>query len=168
MEEISASNRRVRVLLIFFMAALVVSGLTAIPLKREIEIINELAGPGSWLGASLPALALWLGFLREGLTDAYGRYPFLAYGTDWLAFGHLVIALAFIGPLRDPRGNIWVIEFGMIACLLIIPWTLIFGALRAIPPFWRLIDMSFGLFGMIPLWLAYREIRYFQLKYDKS
>jgi hypothetical protein len=29
-------------------------------------------------------------------------YPFLAYGTDWLAFVHLVIAVAFVGPFFDP------------------------------------------------------------------
>jgi hypothetical protein len=82
----------------------------------------------------------------------------LAYGTDWLAFGHVAIAIAFLGVLQDPRRNIWVVHFGIIACLLIVPWTLIFGAIRKIPFFWQLIDMSFGLVGLLPLWLARQSI----------
>jgi hypothetical protein len=81
------------------------------------------------------------------------------YGTDWLAFGHLMIAIAFIGPLRDPVRNIWVVEFGMIACVLVIPAALICGFVRGIPFFWRLIDCSFGVFGIVPLYLAWRLIR---------
>jgi hypothetical protein len=71
-----------------------------------------------------------------------------------LAFGHVVIAIAFLGALRDPVKNIWVIEFGMIACALILPWAFTFGIVREIPFFWTLIDKSFGIFGMIPLWMA--------------
>jgi hypothetical protein len=33
-----------------------------------------------------------------------------------------------------------------------------FGSIREIPFFWQLIDMSFGVFGIIPLWLARRDI----------
>ena len=69
-----------------------------------------------------------------------------------------VIAVAFIGPLRDPIRNMWVIEFGMIACILIIPWALMFGVIRHIPWFWSVIDMSFGIFGIGPLWLIRRDI----------
>jgi hypothetical protein len=47
----------------------------------------------------------------------------------------------------------------MIACLLVIPWTLFFGAIRGIPFFWQLIDMSFGILGLIPLWLARQSIQ---------
>ena len=35
-----------------------------------------------------------VGKVRDALNDTYSRYPFIAYGTDWLAFGHFVIALA--------------------------------------------------------------------------
>ena len=58
--------------------------------------------------------------------------------------------------MRDPVRNRWVIDFGIIACLLIIPYALVFGGIRGIPVWWRLIDCSFGLFGLIPLWLARR------------
>lgn len=60
----------------------------------------------------IPGLAWWLSHMYEGLDGSCGNYPFLAYGTDWLAFAHLVIAIAFWGPLKDPVKNIWVVEFG--------------------------------------------------------
>ncbi len=72
---------------------------------------------------------------------------------------HVVIAIAFIGPLRDPLKNVWVVEFGMIACVLVVPWVLIFAPLRGIPLFWMLIDCSFGVIGFIPLWLVRKYIR---------
>ena len=155
---IKTREQRIRALLIFFMVALGISGITAIPLQWEIGILNQLFGPVSSFGAVFPAFGYWIGFVHDGLLDTFTHYPFLAYGTDWLAFAHVVIAVAFIGPLRDPVKNIWVIEFGMIACALIIPWTLIFGALRDIPFFWRLVDMSFGVIGVLPLWFVRSEI----------
>lgn len=42
-----------------------------------------------------------------------------------------MIAIAFIGPLRDPVRNIWIIQWGMIACVLVIPLALLAGAARA-------------------------------------
>jgi hypothetical protein len=94
-----------------------------------------------------------------GILDTHTRYPFMLYGTDWLAFGHFAIAIAFIGPMRDPLRNIWVIDFGIIACLLIIPYAFVFGGIRGIPIWWRLIDCSFGVFGVVPLLLARRATR---------
>jgi hypothetical protein len=58
------------------------------------------------------------------------------------------------GAIRDPVRNIWVVEFGIIACLAIVPFVLVFGRLRGIPWFWQCVDMSFGLFGLVPLWVA--------------
>jgi hypothetical protein len=151
-------QKRIRFLLVFFMAALAISGLTAIPLRWEVSIMMPFVRLGSQWGFLFPALAQWLEKIDKGLQNGYGQYPFLAYGTDWLAFGHIVIAIAFIGPLREPVRNIWVVEFAMIACALIIPWTLIFGTIRQIPFFWQWIDLSFGIFGLIPLWLVHRDI----------
>jgi len=117
-----------------------------------------LFGDGSIVGTLFPALADWLERINEGVQNGYGQYPFLAYGTDWLAFGHVAIAITFIGVLRDRVNNICVVESGMTACLLIIPRPLVFGAIRSIPFFWQVIDMSFGVFGIIPLWLIRRDI----------
>jgi hypothetical protein len=94
-----------------------------------------------------------------GLMETSSRYPFLFYGTDWLAFGHFVIAISFLGPLRNPVRNNWVIDFGIIACALVIPFALIFGSIRGIPFWWRLIDCSFGVFGLVPLLFARRATK---------
>ncbi len=158
MNNIAVRKRRIRFLLIFFMLALATSGLTAIPLRWEVALLNQWFGMNSLLQRVWPSFTEWLSRVNDGVQTGYGRYPLLAYGTDWLAFGHVAIALAFIGPLRDPLKNLWVIEFGMMACLLVIPWALIFGSLRGIPFFWTLVDMSFGVAGIIPLWFARRSI----------
>jgi hypothetical protein len=107
----------------------------------------------------LPGLMDWISRVRRGLDAADAEYPFVLYGTDWLAFAHLVIAVAFIGPYRDPVRNIWVVEFGMIACAGIIPLALIRGPVRGIPFWWSLIDMSFGVFGVVPLYVVRKKIK---------
>jgi hypothetical protein len=148
---------RIRLLLGFFMIALFISGLTAIPLIFEINLLNRFLGLGSPLERMWPAMARWISFVHQGLNETWQKYPFMLYGTDWLAFAHIVIGIAFWGPFRDPVRNRWVIELGMIACVLVIPTALIFGALREIPFFWRLLDCSFGVFGILPLWFVYRD-----------
>lgn len=154
----AAVQQRIRTLLIFFICALSVAGLTAIPLRWELALLNQGLGINSFLSQILPSMAEWISRVNDSVQNGYGQYPLLAYGTDWLAFAHIAIAVAFIGPLRDPIKNIWIIEFGMIACILIVPWALIFGVVRQIPIFWTLIDMSFGVFGVIPLWFVRRDI----------
>ncbi len=150
--------KRVRLILLFFLVALVASGVTAFPLRWELTLLNDLLGQGTWLDELWPAAAEWISIVHQGLTETYDRYPFMAYGTDWLAFAHIVIGVAFIGALRDPVRNIWVVEFGMIACVLVVPLALICGQIRGIPFVWRLLDCSFGVFGIVPLWLARRDI----------
>jgi hypothetical protein len=147
--------RRTRILVTFFIIALFLSGVTAIPLTWETTLLVQFV-TSRWLpiGSLFPELITWISQVNTGLVETYRQYPFLAYGTDWLAFGHIVIAIAFLGALRDPVKNLWVIEFGTIACLLVIPWAFIFGALHSIPLFWRLIDCSFGVIGIIPLWIC--------------
>jgi hypothetical protein len=154
----TALQRRIRFLLVFFIFALSAAGLTAIPLRWELALLNQWLGINSFMSGLWPSLAEWISRVNDSVQNGYGQYPLLAYGTDWLAFAHMVIAVAFVGPLRDPQKNIWVIEFGMIACALIIPWALIFGVVRHIPFFWTLIDMSFGVFGIIPLWWIRKDI----------
>ena len=152
-------RKRVRYLLIFFVVALVISGLTAVPLKLEITILQNTIGEGTFVERWWPALAHWISFVYRGLMEMSQKYPFIFYGTDWLAFAHVVIAVAFWGPLRDPVKNIWGVEFGMIACVMVIPLAMICGPIRGIPFFWRLADCSFGVFGIIPLWLARNDIQ---------
>jgi hypothetical protein len=96
-------------------------------------------------------LRFWILTVRFGLEDMYGRYPWIAYGTDWLAFGHIAIALFFVGPWLRPAGSGTVLRAGVAACLLVVPLAFICGAMRGIPVYWRLIDCSFGVFGVVPL-----------------
>jgi hypothetical protein len=87
------------------------------------------------------------------------NYPFIAYGTDWLAFAHLVLAVLFTGIIKDPVRNIWVLQFGLIASAAIFPLAFIAGSIRGIPFFWQLIDCSYGLFGGLILWMCYNRVR---------
>ena len=152
-------RRRIRYLLVFFTISLIISGLTAVPLKWEIDILQNTVGEGTWMEQEWAPMAHWISFVYRGLTQISEEYPFMFYGTDWLAFAHVVIAVAFLGPLRDPVRNVWVVEFGMIACVMVIPMAMIFGPIRGIPFYWRLLDCSFGVFGIIPLWLSRCYVR---------
>src|SRR4051794_27275208 len=104
--------RRLNVVVSLFIFGLGVSGATAIPLNGELAVLTSIIQAGHGWPAGLVG---WLTRVREGLADTAVRYPFMAYGTDWLAFGHFAIAIAFLGPLRDPGRNVWVVTFGLIA-----------------------------------------------------
>lgn len=139
--------------LVFFMGALVVSGLTAVPLEWGTRWLAEVAVVWGhpW--------STWTAHTATAVADVGSRYPMLFYGTDWLAFAHLVIALAFIGPYRDPLREQWVLIWGLWCCLLVLPLAFLWAPVRGIPFFWRCVDASFGLFGAVPLWLVLRRIR---------
>jgi hypothetical protein len=151
--------RRIRWLVAFFIFGLVLSGATAIPLETELGWLVNLTGARTLVSETpgaiaAPVWAEWLCRVQAALQDINARYSFIGYGGDWLAFGHFVIAIAFIGAWRDPVRNVWLFEFGLIACALVVPYALVCGALRGIPFWWRLMDCSFGVFGAIPLWLC--------------
>lgn len=140
---------RIRCLTAFFILGLLVSGATAIPLVPELNWLLSVTGESG-------AILSWVAQVRDALVRTDAAYPYLAYGTDWLAFGHFVIALAFVGAYRDPIRNRWLFEFGMISCVLVVPYALAFGELRGIPLAWRGIDSLFGVIGFVPLYLARR------------
>jgi hypothetical protein len=146
--------RSIRFWLSLFIAGLVLSGVTAFPLEHET----------AWLAALLAArpvlpngIILWIDRVHHALYYDSVHAPFLAYGTDWLAFAHLTLAVAFIGPLVDPVRNKWVVQFGLIACAGVLALALIAGPIRGIPFPWRLIDCSFGIFGAVPLLVALQQ-----------
>lgn len=143
-------RHRIRWLTGFFIFGLAISGATAIPLTGELNLLANQIGTGN----ESSDLTQWLLRVRDALAQTQVRYPFLFYGTDWLAFGHFVIALVFIGAFRDPVRNRWLFDFGLIACVLVVPYAFVFGGLRGIPLWWRLIDCSFGLSGFVPLWFC--------------
>jgi hypothetical protein len=139
---------KIRLLTLFFIAALVVSGITAFPIETELRLATRLLNSEV---ENPNALQSWLALVYEGVKTTNAQFPFLAYGTDWLAFAHIVIALAFVGLYREPVRNKWLVSWAMICCIGVIPLALICGAIRQIPFFWQLIDIAFGVFGMIPL-----------------
>jgi len=150
--------RAIRVWLVIFIVCLALAGITAFPLVTEL---NLASGALHSLGMQhvLPSFVGWIDRVHAGVDATNTRYPFIFYGTDWLAFAHLMIAVAFIGAFRDPVRNIWIVQFGMIACVCVIPLAAIAGPIRGIPFGWELIDMSFGVIGIIPLIFVYRLIR---------
>lgn len=146
-------TRRIKLCIWVIITGLFLSGATAFPIETELNwLVNH--------SDALPAYAqAWLATVYHAVKASNQAYPFLSYGTDWLAFAHIMLAILFVGPLRDPVRNVWVIQFGMIACVLILPLTFIMGPIRGIPFFWNLVDSSFGLIGVVPLYIAYRDTK---------
>ncbi|SFM88414.1 hypothetical protein SAMN05428949_1167 [Chitinophaga sp. YR627] len=151
--EVSKTKKQIRTWIIFFIISLSLSGITAFAVETELSWVF------SWWPEQDSSFYKWLYICYQAIKDMNDKYPYLAYGYDWLAFAHIVIAIAFIGPLKDPVKNIWVIEFGCIACVAVIPLALIAGYIRQIPVFWCVIDCSFGVIGIIPLLICHRKIR---------
>ena len=135
--------RSIRFWLAIVILGLFVSGVTAFPLQHELDLVVRIAAHFD-LPQHAPALNAWFLRVDQALTDSNAHYPFLAYGTDWLAFAHIVIAMVFIGPYLDPIRNKWIISWGLIASVGIFFLALIAGPIRGIPLYWRLIDCSFG------------------------
>lgn len=149
--------KTIKRLLMLFMIALFISGLTAIPVDAQLSFLLQ--------NSALKAPYYdWLEKVLLAYREVNSKQPFLLYGYDWLAFAHFVLAILFIGPYKDPVKNIWVIQFGMIACVLVIPFAFVAGHFRGIPIAWRLIDCSFGVFGFLVLWLIYAKTKSFTTK----
>ena len=151
--EIIRLKKSVRVWLICFVVLLILSGITAFPLETELAYLNK----NSFLFPE--SIQQWIFKIYISVKNTNEHYPQLAYGTDWLAFAHIIITVAFFGPLKDPVKNRWVIQFGMISCLMVFPLAFICGPIRSIPLYWQFIDCSFGIFGLIPLYICNKRIK---------
>lgn len=149
----SQLKRKIKTWIVLFIVLLILSGITAFPIETELAfLVNHIS--------SFPEfMQTWITTIYTEVKTVNENYPHLSYGTDWLAFAHIVIATVFIGPLIDPVKNVWVIQFGMIACIMVFPLALIAGPIRQIPFFWQMIDCSFGVFGFISLYITYKNIR---------
>lgn len=144
--------RRYRLSLGIFIIGLILSGITAFPLLTELRLLASVLGianPAEY--AQLSGLQHWIARVLFAQEQNARDFPFLAYGTDWLAFGHLCIAVFFIRPWRKPLESDWVLRCGLVCCAAVVPTALIAGQIRGIPFYWRLIDSAFGVFGAIPL-----------------
>lgn len=155
-------RRSIRQWIIFFIVSLIISGITAFAVETGLAWILQL-----W-PVSAMSVHGWLELTHHAIKDMNTQYPFLAYGYDWLAFAHIVIAVFFIGPLRDPVRNKWIIQAGRIACVMVFPLAFIAGAARQIPFGWQLIDCSFGLIGLLPLTICYRKIAHLERVQEKE
>ncbi len=150
-------RKRIRVWTIFFIGTLWISGLTAVPLQWGTALLARWAAPFG------DPLAGWAARVASAIAEVGVKYPLLFYGTDWLAFAHIVIGVAFIGVLRDPVRNKWVIEWGLWCCALVVLFAFAWAPVRGIPFFWRCVDASFGVIGALPLWSVLRDIRKLEL-----
>ncbi len=145
MSEKTRKEKKIRMLLSLFVLALILSGITAFPIVWELKVMNGLQ-------RRLPEeMSAWLSKVSEAVFQTDQRFPMIAYGTDWLAFAHIIIALFFYAPWKDPLKYRLIIDIGILACLLVFPLAFICGAIRGIPFFWRLIDCSFGFTGLLLL-----------------
>ena len=147
-----SKRKSIKRLLLLFMVALFISGLTAIPVEAQLNLLLKGLQQDT-------AVYAWIQKVLFAYRDVATAHPFLFYGYDWLAFAHFVLALLFIGPYQDPLKNIWVIQFGLMACVLVLPFAFIAGHFRGIPLGWRLIDCAFGLVGFGLLWIIYTKTK---------
>ena len=152
---------RYRLSLGLFIFGLVASGLSAFPLEMETALLNRWFGINESIGPAsiLFNLRMFIATVHYGIHQTYENFPFFGYGTDWLGFGHLVIAAFFILPFLDPIRYRAVLKIGLGACGGVIALALICGPIRGIPFFWTLIDCSFGIIGAIPLLYCLRLTR---------
>jgi hypothetical protein len=131
-----------------FAVLLALSGITAFPLKAEMQFLANIR-------AVFPqTLQDWILIVHKSI---WTTPDIVLYGTDWLAFAHLVIALFFIPVYLDPiryKANIIV---AMTACIGVFMVAFICGPIRGIPFFHQLIDCSFGLVGFLLLRFIYRK-----------
>ncbi|HEV2576871.1 MAG TPA: hypothetical protein VGU25_06645 [Acidobacteriaceae bacterium] len=150
--------RSIRIWLAVVILGLFLSGITAFPLQHELDVVVRIATHFQ-LADHAPPLNAWFLRVDHALADTNARYPFLAYGTDWLAFAHIVIAIVFVGPYLDPVRNKWIVTWGLINSVGVFFLALIAGPIRGIPPYWRLIDCSFGVVCGAILLKVHSDIR---------
>ncbi len=138
---------------------LLVSGVTAFPLEHEIRLLAHwLNIPPAASPTEFAGVRHWIATVRQGLEVTNAKYPFIAYGTDWLAFAHLLLGVLMVGPWRDPVRNVWVIDFAIFASVAVFPLALICGPIRGIPFGWTCLDCSFGIVALVPLWICRRNV----------
>ena len=145
--------KKIRTLVVFFMVMLALSGITAFPVYTELHWLKQ-----SGLMDGSGFAATWLNSVYIAVAETQERFPFLFYGYDWLAFAHIVIAMLFIGVYQHPVRNRWIIQWAIITCIGVLPLAFIAGSIRGIPFFHILIDCSFGIVGLIPLFIIQDRI----------
>ena len=134
---------------------LLLSGVTIWPVVWELKTFVHLVWGDAEPAGPVHALILQT---IEAIRYTESRYPFLMYGYDWLAFAHIMLAVLFLGALRDPVRNVWIVQFGLIACAAVPVLAGICIPLRQMPFAWFWVDFAFAPLAAIPLAIALRDI----------
>ena len=142
--------KKIRQIVLVFIVLLMLSGVTAFPLVTEVD----------WMIYHIDYFPSFFHVWIYKVYNAVHATPSIVlYGTDWLAFAHIVIALFFIGVYIDPIRNKFSVNVGIAACLAVFPLAFICGPIRGIPFYHQLIDCCFGLLGLIPLFYIKNKIK---------
>ncbi|MBI5360025.1 MAG: hypothetical protein HZA48_05525 [Planctomycetes bacterium] len=151
---------RIRVILIIFIVLFFLSGMTVFPVEWEVKtVINTVWGDAPPGVGFLSPMHKKLIEIRDSFPVIRDKYEFGIYGLDWLGFAFITMSILFIGVLRDPVKNKWVIQFALLCCPLSIIFAAVFAPMRGMPWQWVLIDSSFGVFGAMPLIIILRDIK---------
>jgi len=146
---------QIRIVLVLFMILLILSGVTAFPVKSEITFLMN----------HLNCFPVYFQEWIIKLNTTIAQTPdIMLYGTDWLAFAHIIISLFFVPVYFNPVKYKVNLIIGMAACILLFPLAFICGPVRGIPFFHQLIDCCFGVFGFLFLWIVYRKINKLEIK----
>jgi hypothetical protein len=145
--------KKTKPLILLFIALLWISGITAIPAETELKIFQP------YFHYFPNAVENTLNKILQALIETNQKYPELAYGFDWLAFGHIAIGLAFFWLYKKPKEYYFLTEWGKLICLLVIPHAFIFSYIRHLPSWWIPVDCSFGIFGWLLLHWIQKCIR---------
>ena len=149
--------KTIRRVVVVFMTLLILSGITAFPLVTEVN----------WMVTNISYFPTYFHSWIWNVYNAVHQTPSIVlYGTDWLAFAHIIIALFFIGVYQNPIRNKFNINIGIAACLFILPLAFICGPIRGIPFYHQIIDCCFGLFGLIPLIFIKNKIKHLEKHYS--
>ena len=125
-----------------FIILLILSGVTAFPLVSEVN----------WMVENISLFPSYFhGWIYTVYNSVTSTPSIVLYGTDWLAFAHIIIALFFVGVYINPVRNKFTIDVGIIACIAVFPLAFICGPIRNIPFYHQIIDCCFGAIGLIPL-----------------
>lgn len=152
-----ADLKIIRKVILVFMTLLMLSGLTAFPLVTE----------ANWMVKNINAFPVFFHPWILSVYEAVKQTPSIVlYGTDWLAFAHIIIALFFIGVYQNPVRNKFILNIGIAACLFVFPLAFICGPIRGIPFYHQIIDCCFGLFGLIPLLFVKYKIKQLEKYYS--
>lgn len=145
--------KNIRRVVIVFIILLALSGITAFPLVTEVDFMMTHLN-------FFPAY--FHGWIRTIHESVHQTPSIVLYGTDWLAFAHIIIGLFFVGVYQNPVRNKFIVEVGIVACIAVLPLAFICGPIRHIPFYHQIIDCCFGLLGLIPLFYVRRKIKFLE------